>query len=92
MKLKDTEGTHRLLFEAHRHAVTAAEKIHMTLSILYAEARDEEARRKITPIIKQLESARDAIDRGWKEASEARTDLIGTTGCSGECSKRRDGE
>lgn len=81
----DREVMHKKLYEAHRLLTAGAALLHDAVVDLTAEGRHKEEREKFAGVLSGLSAARDSADSAWSEANRARTDLIGLTGCDGNC-------
>lgn len=86
--LRDTEGTHRLLYEAHWAMVSAGDKLHQAILACVAAGRHADARNKLAEPVKAMEEARNLIDAALISAGNGRTKLIHQTGCDGTCSEK----
>jgi hypothetical protein len=90
IRLKNQEGTHRLLYEAHWDLSRAGDKIHATIVALADAERWIDQREAAAPITELLRTARDAIqDAQLRLVGEARMALIKNTGCDGSCTEPR---
>lgn len=86
--LRDIEGTHRLLFEAHWALVKAGDKVHAAVVRLHEAGRHNEERQKFAEPITLLEQARELIDRAISVTGGGLSKLIHQTGCDGSCSDK----
>ena len=88
LHLRDNEGTHQLLYEAHWALVRASEKVHTVIVAIHSAGRHAETRNESKEPLAVLERARDLIDEALRIAGYGRTKLISKTGCDGTCSEK----
>lgn len=84
--ISNIEAKHEKMYRAHNSLTAGAALLHEVATGIYADCRHQDTRTKFADAVKRLEEARDAAERAWKLASDARIELIRLTGCDGTCS------
>ena len=86
MAIQDREKLHHELFKAHKMLTGGADALHTVIVDLARDCRYPEDQAKFGSIAQALAEARKRADEAWQLAADARTNLLGLTGCDGNCS------
>lgn len=83
--MKDCEKVHAELYAVHWDLVRGADRLHAVRVALVAAGRHQDQRKKFAQTLALVERAIELADEAREIAGNARTELIGKTGCDASC-------
>lgn len=87
--MKDHEKVHAELYAVHWDLVSGGNRLHAVRVALVDAGRHQDKRKKLAQTLAMVERAIALSDEACEIAGNARTELIGITGCDASCQETK---